>query len=143
MKRRAWLAAFALALLAWAMPSGAQSLEARDWKAIQDVIAAQRTALIAGDAAKAFGYAAPGIRETFRTPAHFMAMVRSSYEALLDARYVAFLEGAVIEGRIVQPLRLVMPDDTVYVALYEMQRQPDGAWRIAGCAIAPSTVRSA
>ena len=72
-----------------------------------------------------------------------MRMVRESYSALLDARYVEFLEGAVIEGDVVQPLRLVLPDDTVLVALYAMQKQADGGWRIAGCVIAPSTVRSA
>jgi hypothetical protein len=31
----------------------------------------------------------------------------------------------------------------VVVALYRMESQKDGAWRIAGCDIAPSNVRSA
>jgi len=53
------------------------------------------------------------------------------------------LDGAIIEGSTIQPLRLVMPDGSVLVALYEMQKQADGGWRIAGCVIAPSTVRSA
>ena len=30
----------------------------------------------------------------------------------------------------------------VLVALYEMQKQKDGRWRIAGCVIAPSTVQA-
>jgi len=30
----------------------------------------------------------------------------------------------------------------VLVALYQMQKQADGRWRIAGCVIAPSTVQS-
>jgi hypothetical protein len=72
-----------------------------------------------------------------------MRMVRSGYQALVDARYVEFLEGAVIDGSTIQPLRLVMADGAVLVALYTMERQPDGAWRIAGCVIAPSTVKSA
>jgi hypothetical protein len=48
----------------------------------------------------------------------------------------------VIDGHTIQPLRLVMSDDTVLVALYEMQRDERDRWRIAGCVIAPSTVRS-
>ena len=49
----------------------------------------------------------------------------------------------MIEGSTIQPLRLVMPDGSVLVALYTMERQRDGSWRIAGCVIAPSTVKSA
>lgn len=134
----------ALALLVLASATHAQpSLDAPEWSAIREVIEAQRVALGAGDAAKAFGYAAPGIRAQLGTPERFMAMVQSGYDVLLRARYTEFLEGAVIEGRVIQPLRLVLPDNTVYVALYEMQRQADGRWRIAGCVIAPSTVRAA
>ena len=56
----------------------------------------RRSALKAGDAAKAFSYATPGIRGEFRDPATFIDMVRTMYSALLTARYVEFLEGAVI-----------------------------------------------
>ena len=40
-------------------------------------------------------------------------------------------------------LRLVAPDNTVLVALYTLERQPDGSWRITSCLLAPSTVRAA
>ena len=106
------------------------------------MIAAQREALLAGNAERAFSFASPGIRLQFGTPTTFLAMVRGSYAALLDARYVEFLEGAVIEGNVIQPLRLILPDNTVLVALYTMERQPDGAWMIAGCVVAPSTTRA-
>jgi len=83
------------------------------------------------------------LRRQYGSAEAFMRMVRSGYQALVDARYVELLEGAVIEGSTVQPLRLVMPDGAVLVALYTMERQRDGSWRIAGCVIAPSTVKSA
>ena len=118
-------------------------LPAMEWKAIKRVIAEQRSALIAGEAAKAFGYASPGIRSQFGDPDTFIAMVRGAYAALISARHVEFLEGAVIDGFVVQPLRLIASDDTVRVALYTMERQDNGTWRIAACVIAPSTVRSA
>ena len=87
-------------------------------------------------------FAAPGIREQFGTPDNFLQMVRTGYAPLLDARYTQFLEGALVDGAVIQPLRLVLPDNTVLVALYQMQRQPDGSWRIAGCVLAPSTVQA-
>ena len=114
-----------------------------EWQAIREVIAAQRAAIIAGDADKAFAYASPGIQQQFGDAAGFLAMVDATYTALGSARYVEFLEGAVIDGIVVQPLRLIDADNTVRVALYMMEKQVGGGWRISGCRIAPSTVRAA
>jgi uncharacterized protein DUF4864 len=114
-----------------------------DWTEIKRVIAAQRDALVSGDGERAFSFAAPSIRSHFGDVTTFMRMVRESYRALIEARYVEFLEGAVIAGDVVQPLRLVLPDGTVMVAIYGVQREADGGWRITSCVIAPSTVRSA
>jgi uncharacterized protein DUF4864 len=113
-----------------------------EWHAIQTTIGDQLAALRGGDAPRAFSFASAGIREQFGDADTFLGMVRASYAALLDARYTEFLEGAVIDGHTIQPLRLVQNDETVLVALYEMQRDARGGWRIAGCIIAPSTVRS-
>jgi hypothetical protein len=118
------------------------ALAPAEWDAIQKTVGEQLAALRAGDAARAYAFAAPGIRERFQDAPTFMRMVQDSYAPLLDARYTEFLEGAVIDGRTIQPLRLVLADDSVLVALYEMQRDETGRWRIAGCALAPSTVRS-
>ena len=141
-----WLAAASLVFgVAWlaAAAGDDEVLSAADWKAIQRVIAAQRAALIHHQAAKAFAYASPGIQQQFGDADTFIAMVELAYAPLTSARYVEFLEGAAIDGVIVQPLRLIDADNTVRVALYTMERQPDGSWRISGCRIAPSTVRAA
>ncbi len=137
-------AAFALAasFSFAAPPPGEQTLRLAEWKAIQRVIDDQLKALKAGDGTKAMTYSVPGLREQFGTPERFLRMVREGYSALLDARSSTFLEGAVIEGTTIQPLQLVLPDNSVVVALYQMEKQKDGRWRIAGCVIAPSTVQS-
>jgi hypothetical protein len=143
---RAALAALVAMLCVAAVPAqpreGDATLAASEWRAIQRVIGAQRAALRAGDAEKAFGYASPGIRAQFGDAPTFIAMVRRGYAALLDARYTEFLEGAVIDGRVLQPLRLIGPDNAVVVALYTMEKH-GGRWRIAGCVLAPSTVQAA
>ena len=123
-------------------PAGEPTLAASEWKAIRKVIGDQLRALKAGDGATAMTFAAPGIREQFGTPENFLQMVRNGYAPLLEARYTQFLDGALIEGAAIQPLRLVLPDNRVLVALYQMQRQPNGRWRIAGCVLAPSTVQA-
>ena len=123
-----------IALVAWvAMAHAAPlpdepTLPTAQWKAIQRVIEDQLRALKAGDAAKAFSFASPGIRTQFGTPDNFVTMVRSGYDALLAARYTEFLQGAVIDGRVIQPLRLVAPDNTVLVALYTMKKRVMSGW---------------
>lgn len=145
--RRRMLVFTALCALAWGFPGAdvdaAQSNPGRaDWTAIKKVIRQQLDALRAGESERAFSYASPGIQAQFGDADNFMAMVRAGYVPLLEARYTEFLEGAVIEGIIVQPLRLIAPDNTVLVALYTMEKR-GGAWRINGCRLAPSTVKAA
>jgi len=134
-----WLAAAAAPVRAAPGPTH----PAAEWAKIRGVVTAQREALIAGDGERAFGYATPQLRQRYGSAEAFMRMVGDGYRPLVDARYAELLDGAIIEGSTIQPLRLVMPDGSVLVALYEMQKQADGGWRIAGCVIAPSTVRSA
>ena len=121
---------------------GQGKLQPAEWKSIQLVIDDQLKALKAGDGNKAMTYSVPGIRQQFRTPERFLRMVREGYGALLDARYSTFLKGAVVDGITIQPLQLVLPDNSVVVALYRMEKQKDGLWRIAGCVIAPSTAQA-
>jgi hypothetical protein len=146
-RRRVFLArAFAAALWSAVAPLAAaveSKLASTDWQAIRKVISQQLAALRAGDGERAFGYASPGIRAQFGDAQTFLAMVRGAYSALLVARYTEFLEGAVIDGLVIQPLRLIAPDNTVRVALYTLEKQGKGGWRISGCRIAPSTVQAA
>jgi hypothetical protein len=142
LRRVFMLCALAVAGAALAQTAIEPTLPPADWTQIRRVVVAQREALVAGDAAGAHAHASAGIRAMYPTPSSFMAMVRQGYAALLEARHAELLDGAVIGGDVIQPLRLLMPDGAVLVALYTMQRDGD-AWRIAGCLIAPSTLRSA
>jgi len=119
------------------------SLRAAEWTTIRQVIGDQLKAFKAEDGRKAMSFASPGIREQFGTPENFLAMVHHAYEALISARYTEFLDGAVVDGIVVQPLRLIAPDNSVLVALYTMEKEKDGRWKIAGCVLAPTTVRAA
>jgi hypothetical protein len=142
-----WLLRMAVATVAGARSGGhagaaEPTLSRAEWAAIRKVISQQLAALRAGAAQRAFGFASPGIQAQFGDAENFLTMVRTAYAPLLDARYTEFLEGAAIDGAIVQPLRLIARDNTVLVALYTMERLK-GAWRINGCQLARSTVRAA
>jgi hypothetical protein len=135
----AWALASACAL---AQIPGTSTLPAQDWREIRAAVESQRAALVAGDAERAYGYASRGIREQFGDADTFLQMVRLAYAALIDARDAELLDGAVIDGQVIQPLRLVLPDNTVLVALYTMVRERSGAWRVNGCVLAPSTLKA-
>jgi hypothetical protein len=103
-----------------------------DRLAIRRVIESQLAAFQRDDGPGAFAYASPMIQGIFATPEKFMAMVKSAYQPVYRPREVAFRELAILEGAPAQEIYLVGPDGQAVIALYVMERQPDGNWRING-----------
>jgi Domain of unknown function (DUF4864) len=113
-------------------------LSTRDREAIQSVINRQIEAFRHDDAAAAFRFAAPTIQSMFGDADHFMTVVRQDYQPVYRPRSFAF--GRVIEAHemLVQKVEVVGPDGRPRLALYTMERQADGTWRIAGCVLTTS-----
>ena len=107
-------------------------------EAIVTVIQAQLAAFRRDDGAAAFSYASPTIRAKFGSVENFMAMVRGGYAAVYRPQLVEFLEARVIQGRTGQAVRFVGPDGKAVIAVYWMERQPDGTWRIDGVQLVPA-----
>ena len=122
-----------LAILA-AVSVSAQTLEA-DRAAIRAVIAQQIEAFRADDATTAFSFAAPGIQDHFGDPSTFVAMVKSGYGAIYTARAFSFGKIGGHHGVVLQEVDVTGADGAVVRAIYAMEKQPDGRWRIAGCQI--------
>ena len=128
-----------LALLFAAHGAAAQSLpDAAGAASIREIITRQIEAFRRNDAVAAFGYASPNIQGMFGNPENFVAMVRTGYPPVWRPRDIQF--GAIEDrdGRIVQKVELIGPDGAPALALYTMERGPDGVWRIDGCALLPS-----
>ena len=123
----------ALLLLAVALPAAAADLAPRDAAAIRDVIERQMEAFRRDDGPAAFALATDGIRERFGSAATFLEMVRRAYPAVYRPGSVQFEKPETLEGTIVQPVRLTDAEGRAWLALYPMQRRPDGQWRINGC----------
>ena len=140
---------FSLLLLiaAWAAGPPALAVEAPltagDRKEIRQIIADQMEAFQRDDGVAAFAYASPTIREMFKTPDSFMAMVRRGYAPVYRPRQVEFWDLIEDAAKPTQQVYVVGPDGVPVMALYEMQRQPDGSWRIDGCRLVRSPERPA
>ncbi|MBI3372346.1 MAG: DUF4864 domain-containing protein [Betaproteobacteria bacterium] len=124
-----------LAVLAALLPfaSAAQGLAPGEARAVRSVIEAQLDAFQRDDAPGAFSYAAPGIRSAFGTAESFIEMVRSSYPVVYRPRSVHFEAPVLIEGEVVQTVRMTDAEGRAWLAVYPMERQPDGGWKINGC----------
>ena len=130
--------AFSLMVLAFCMlpaAAGAQSagLGEGDRQAIRAVIEDQLAAFQRDDATAAFANASPTIRAKFQSPEIFMRMVREGYGPVYRPRHVEFRDIVDLRGTPTQRVYVVGPDGVPVVALYPMERQADGTWKIGGC----------
>jgi hypothetical protein len=138
-------AAFALCLLALAWPAAAQeaALPTDDRAAIRGVIESQLAAFNRDDGETAFSFASPGIRNIFGDVETFMQMVREGYAPVYRSREAEFRDiTRLAETMWLQEVLIVGADGTVVMALYTMERQSDGVWKIAGCVLAPAREES-
>lgn len=123
---------FALGFQAVQIPAHAQGSSKADSAAFEQIISDQIEAFRADDSATAFGFAAPVIREKFRNAEMFMQMVKQGYAPVYRPRDFSFGEISDRLGYPTQHVRIIGPDGSYWIALYAMQEQPDGSWRISG-----------
>lgn len=108
---------------------------------MKDAIEGQISAFARDDGDAAFAFASPDIRRRFANPEQFMAMVRAGFQPVYRPRSYSFETPALIDGTPVQPVRVIGPDGRGVIALYRMERQADGSWRIAGVTLHPTGER--
>jgi hypothetical protein len=116
--------------------ASAEDLTATEKTEFQRIISSQIEAFRADDGSKAYGFAAPIIQQIFPTPDMFMTMVKKGYPQVYRPKSFNFTEAALDPvGRPSQKVIIVGPDGKTYMALYTMEKQADGTWRIAGCTL--------
>jgi hypothetical protein len=118
-------------LLSLASPARA----ADDVAAAQTVIRSQVEALDRDDAATAYSFAAPAIRDMFPQADIFMDMVRQSYAPVYRHKSFEFGEARAAGGQIAQRVHIVDDNGEAWEALYTLEAQPDGSLKITGCSL--------
>ena len=131
---RSLLSALIVCCAAWT--AHADTLSQADRAEFQRIITDQIEAFRADDGERAYGYAAPSIRRIFPNSSIFMQMVKQGYRPVYRPRSFSFEQTDTDPlGRPAQHVRIIGPDGKTYEALYSMERQPDGTWRIDGCSL--------
>ena len=126
-----FLAALLLLLATAQLRAG--ELSDMDKMAIRDVIKAQLAAFKSDNADLAFSYASPAVRTRSRSASAFMQMVREAYAPIYRARAVFFQNITMMDGVPAQRVLLMDAKGSPVLAIYPMEKQPDGSWRIDGC----------
>ena len=124
------LALIAAVLIAFACPATAD-----DAGSAQDVIRAQEQAFSRDDAAAAYSYAAPAIRQIFPQADIFMEMVQKAYPPVYRHKRFEFGETRSEGGWIAQRVHIIDANGEAWEALYTLERQADGSLKITGCSL--------
>ncbi len=115
-------------IFALCLPAGTWAQDAGG-AAIRSVISRQIEAFKADDFATAFEFASPAIKEIFRSPDRFGAMVREGYPMVWRPRDLRFSDLREEGGRTVQSVLVTDQAGALYVLEYEMVPGPAG-WQI-------------
>jgi hypothetical protein len=114
---------------------GAAPACADDVTAAQGVIRAQEQAFARDDAAAAYSHAAPAIREIFPAPDIFMSMVQNGYAPVYRHKSFEFGESRSEGNWISQHVHIIDANGEAWEALYTLEQQADGSYKITGCSL--------
>ena len=108
---------------------------ADDVTAAQGVIRAQEQAFARDDATAAYSYAAPAIKEIFPAPDIFMSMVQNGYAPVYRHKSFEFGESKSEGSWISQRVHIIDANGEAWEALYTLEQQADGSYKITGCSL--------
>jgi hypothetical protein len=106
---------------------------------VRDVIVAQLAAFETDDADTAFQTATPAVREAIGSPGRCLAMVRGAYPMVYRPSSVSFHKPEEADGSVLQLVEIQDGDAKSWLAIFQLERQPDNTWRISGCLVAENT----
>jgi len=111
------------------------SARADDVATAQGVIRAQEQAFGHDDAAAAYSYAAPAIKQIFPAPDIFMSMVQNGYAPVYRHKSFEFGESKIEGSSIAQRVHIIDANGEAWEALYTLEQQADGSYKITGCSL--------
>lgn len=107
---------------------------ADDTAAAQSVIESQIQAFLADDMSTAYSFAAPSIKRMYPNESRFFDMVKRGYQPVYRPGNFAFGRSKLAPdgSGLIQEVLIQGPDGQDWTALYSLERQPDGSFKING-----------
>ncbi len=91
---------------------------------------------------EAFNYAAPALRIVFRDVENFIRMVKRGYNPIYAAQNWSFGRSRTEGEKNHHEVLISGPNGGEWTALYTLQKQTDGMWKIVGVQLLKSTGKS-
>jgi hypothetical protein len=82
------------------------------------------------------------MRSLIGTPDRFLQLIKDQYPPVYRNRRALFSPPERIDGHTVVIVRLTDSENMVWLAIYELLREPDGAWKIDGCDLVETAIVS-
>jgi len=111
------------------------SARADDVTTAQGVIRAQEQAFGHDDAAAAYSYAAPAVKQIFPAPDIFMSMVQNGYAPVYRHKSFEFGDSKIEGSSVAQRVHIIDANGEAWEALYTLEQQADGSYKITGCSL--------
>jgi hypothetical protein len=115
------------------LPVAASAFSENDRAESRAVIERQIEAFRHDDGAAAFAFASPGLQAIFQDQDRFMAMVKNGYQPVYRPRNYAFAGIAETDSGLTATLSIEDQDGHAWTAIYTLEKQPDGSWKITSC----------
>jgi len=113
-----------------------------DQDTIRGVISSQIEAFKQDDAKGAYAFAAPIIQQLFPDEDIFISMVKKGYPQVYRPKTYQFGALEPLDNAMAQTVILTDAEGRQWRALYTLERQSDGQWKISGCRILKSDITS-
>ena len=113
-----------------------------DQDTIRGVISGQIEAFKQDDAKSAYAFAAPIIQQLFPDEDIFISMVKKGYPQVYRPKTYQFGTLERMDNAMAQTVILTDAEGRQWRALYTLERQSDGQWKISGCRILKSDITS-
>lgn len=120
---------------AWAL----DGITTADAIAISEAVQSQLEAFSNDDASRAFNLATIEKRMLLGNPDNFLRMVKEQYSPIYRPHEVILSQPEVVEGMAIQLARIIDSEDRVWVAIFSMQQEDDGSWKIDGYQLLETT----
>lgn len=120
-----------------AMAAAAPAIGAEE-NAIQETITQQIEAFRADDGDAAYSFAAPMIQQMFPSSDIFMSMVRQGYQPVYRPQSFDFSQIEINGGSAIQNVDIIGPKGAAWRAVYTLQKQANGQWKITGVQLVKS-----
>lgn len=134
MKRFFTVFAFVAGILVLPAPYvHAEEYSAHAAQAVTRVVQSQLNAFADDDAERAYGLATLATQSLAGTPHELLRIIKQRFTPIYRHRHALFSEPEIIGAHALQVVQLTDHDDLVWIAIYEVEREEDGSWKVDGC----------